>query len=410
MAAPSGTRSDFTYTGEPEPHSGRAREILRRHPEIRELIRPNPRTFWWAVGLVAFQMTIAAWLAHAPWWAVALVAYFVGAFVSHALGVLIHECAHRLVFRPGWASAAHGNARQSSRLLPELRLFQTYHLKHHAYLGVYEIDGDVPSRWEAKLAGRSAIGKALWLLLFPLIQLTRLYRLKGIQPIDGWMDVISRADRVRSRRLLVLRPRALVYLVLSLYFSISLHFLGGRWVQEHFLPAAGAQETFSYYGPMNRLTFNVATTRSITTSPGCRGTTSPGCDGRPPRPTKRFSGTGPCRSSCSVSSSIAGSPSIHACSATIAVCRAEDGMRCLLVLSGVPVRVVLELPATRASSSARATRRRRSASSRSPRSCPADWEVRLVDCNVERWDDAMLDWADVVLTGGMMPQQRDCRS
>jgi radical SAM superfamily enzyme YgiQ (UPF0313 family) len=39
---------------------------------------------------------------------------------------------------------------------------------------------------------------------------------------------------------------------------------------------------------------------------------------------------------------------------------------------------------------------------------PSDWEVVLVDRNVEPWDDAMLDAADIVLTGGMMPQQRDC--
>jgi radical SAM superfamily enzyme YgiQ (UPF0313 family) len=39
---------------------------------------------------------------------------------------------------------------------------------------------------------------------------------------------------------------------------------------------------------------------------------------------------------------------------------------------------------------------------------PPEWEVTLVDRNVETWDDAMLDGADVILTGGMMPQQRDC--
>jgi radical SAM superfamily enzyme YgiQ (UPF0313 family) len=39
---------------------------------------------------------------------------------------------------------------------------------------------------------------------------------------------------------------------------------------------------------------------------------------------------------------------------------------------------------------------------------PSDWEVRLVDRNVDDWDDAVLDWADIVLTGGTMPQQRDC--
>jgi len=38
---------------------------------------------------------------------------------------------------------------------------------------------------------------------------------------------------------------------------------------------------------------------------------------------------------------------------------------------------------------------------------PSDWEIRLVDRNVDDWDDSVLDWADLVLIGGMMPQQRD---
>ena len=39
---------------------------------------------------------------------------------------------------------------------------------------------------------------------------------------------------------------------------------------------------------------------------------------------------------------------------------------------------------------------------------PADWELTLVDRNIEPWDDSILDSFDVILTGGMMPQQRDC--
>src|SRR5512147_793889 len=38
---------------------------------------------------------------------------------------------------------------------------------------------------------------------------------------------------------------------------------------------------------------------------------------------------------------------------------------------------------------------------------PGDWEARLVDRNVEELRDEDLAWADVVMTGGMMPQQRD---
>jgi radical SAM superfamily enzyme YgiQ (UPF0313 family) len=38
---------------------------------------------------------------------------------------------------------------------------------------------------------------------------------------------------------------------------------------------------------------------------------------------------------------------------------------------------------------------------------PADWEVRLVDRNVSELRAGDLAWADVVMTGGMLPQQRD---
>lgn len=36
---------------------------------------------------------------------------------------------------------------------------------------------------------------------------------------------------------------------------------------------------------------------------------------------------------------------------------------------------------------------------------PEDWEVRLLDCNVEPLRDEDLAWADIVMTGGMLPQQ-----
>src|SRR5262249_61256659 len=39
---------------------------------------------------------------------------------------------------------------------------------------------------------------------------------------------------------------------------------------------------------------------------------------------------------------------------------------------------------------------------------PQDWELRLVDRNIEPLDERTLAWADIVLTGGMLPQQLDC--
>lgn len=38
---------------------------------------------------------------------------------------------------------------------------------------------------------------------------------------------------------------------------------------------------------------------------------------------------------------------------------------------------------------------------------PSEWQIRLVDCNTGNLDDSDVEWADLVMTGGMLPQQRD---
>src|SRR5205823_12902045 len=47
-----------------------------------------------------------------------------------------------------------------------------------------------------------------------------------------------------------------VFLVASFFFSIGLHPLGARWIQEHYL-THGDQETKSYYGVLNTVNLNV---------------------------------------------------------------------------------------------------------------------------------------------------------
>jgi len=38
---------------------------------------------------------------------------------------------------------------------------------------------------------------------------------------------------------------------------------------------------------------------------------------------------------------------------------------------------------------------------------PPEWTIRLVDRNVEALADSDLEWADLVMTGGMLPQYFD---
>jgi sphingolipid delta-4 desaturase len=47
-----------------------------------------------------------------------------------------------------------------------------------------------------------------------------------------------------------------LYLAFSFFFSIGLHPVGARWIQEHYTNDP-EQETYSYYGPINRVCLNM---------------------------------------------------------------------------------------------------------------------------------------------------------
>jgi sphingolipid delta-4 desaturase len=256
----SGSRSDFVHSNAPEPHRGRTKEILGRHPEIRGLIGHNPLTFWYTVAIVAGQFGLAWFLAGQAWWVVVVVAYCVGAFANHALFVMIHECTHRLVFKRKLPNILTELVANLPLFLPGSVSFHKYHLKHHAFQGVYELDADIPSRWEAALIGHSALGKALWLLFYPIFQIVRPMRVKEVSVLDPWsLTNLAIQIAVNVAVYFLWGPKAVAYFAFSLFFAIGLHPLGARWIQRHYLTAEGdeEQETFSYYGKLNALAFNV---------------------------------------------------------------------------------------------------------------------------------------------------------
>ena len=249
--------TDFFRSPLPEPHRARTKWILERHPEVRHEIGKNPRTFGIIVGIVALQIGLAVLLKTSPWWVVVGAAAFVGAFANHTLWVLIHECTHNLLFRTPGANTAAGILANLPHILPTSVMFQRYHLKHHAFQGVYELDADIPNLWEARLVGTSPWRKAIWMLLFAFMQLTRPPRLREIRPVDRWV-VLNFAAQIGFDVAvwIFLGPTAFFYLLASFFFSVGLHPLGARWIQEHYLVFPG-QETTSYYGPLNTVALNV---------------------------------------------------------------------------------------------------------------------------------------------------------
>ena len=116
----------------------------------------------------------------------------------------------------------------------------------------------LPNKWEAKLINNSFLGKTLWLLFFPLFQGTRVSRLKEIDFFDGWVFINIIVQIVFTAAVWYFFGwHAVAFLFISFWFSIGLHPVGARWVQEHYLTHNSEQETYSYYGKLNFVAFNV---------------------------------------------------------------------------------------------------------------------------------------------------------
>src|SRR5438445_13026044 len=92
----------FYQSESDQPHPGRAREIIKAHPEVRRLMVRNPWTALIAVSIVVLQTSIAygmGALGYSYWWLSLLIAFGIGAFANHANYVIIHDGTHNLIFR-----------------------------------------------------------------------------------------------------------------------------------------------------------------------------------------------------------------------------------------------------------------------------------------------------------------------
>jgi sphingolipid delta-4 desaturase len=248
---------DFIYSEAPTPHWGRRRAILAQHPGVKTLMVPNPYSALWIAALVCAQGAVASLLRDAHWLLVLVLAYLVGAFVSHALYVQIHECTHNLATKRPTVDKILGLVCDLALFFPSAMAFRKYHLLHHKHLGHRELDPDIVSRPEADLIGNSPWRKAVWIFFLSISQALRPYKVRSVGLWDGWIAanlvVVVLAD---AAILYGFGVKALAYLAFSTLFALGLHPLGGRWVQEHYVTTEG-QETYSYYGILNKLCFNM---------------------------------------------------------------------------------------------------------------------------------------------------------
>ncbi len=262
VAAGPVARDSFLPTTLKRPHPPRRRAILAAHPEVASLIGHDPRTAAITLAVVLGQTLVAAFcggLGLGYWWVAVLLAIGLGAFANHAMFVVIHDACHDVIFKGLSANKWVGILADLPNTLPTAMGFRCYHIRHHSHLGDYDYDADLPSRWEARVFGRTWYGKAAWMFFFPLFQGFRLRRLKATVPMWGRWTFINAACvfLYDALVLVLLGPNALLYLFASFWFSVGgLHPLAARWISEHYTFDA-AQETFDYYGSLNIVALNI---------------------------------------------------------------------------------------------------------------------------------------------------------
>lgn len=245
----------FLWSTEPEPHGARRRAILRAHPEVKDLYGPCTRTKYVCAALVAAQLSLAYSLREAPWWLIILVAYAVGGFFSQWLLLANHEISHNLAFKRPLYNRLFGLFINLPIGIPIVAAFREYHLMHHTHQGVDGIDTDVPTRWEASWV-KGPLTKGLWLFGQGLAYGLRPLFMMPL-PLNRWL-VANFVVQLAFDALVYWAwgERALAYLPISALLTMGLHPMAGHYLTEHYV-IAPPQETYSYYGPLNALAFNV---------------------------------------------------------------------------------------------------------------------------------------------------------
>jgi sphingolipid delta-4 desaturase len=245
----------FAWSADEEPHAARRREMLEKYPEIKKLYGPCPRTKYICTALVAAQIALAFFLRDAPLWLLVLVAYAVGGVINQALLLAIHELSHNLAIRKPWQNRLFAMFVNLPVGVPVAETFRYYHLLHHLHQGDPKLDTDLPTELEARfLTGR--LRKLLWLSVQGLAYALRPLIVHPKAPSAVEIANVIVVLAFDAAILYFFGWRSLLYLPLSSLIVMGLHPIAGHYISEHYVFRRG-QETYSYYGPLNRLAFNV---------------------------------------------------------------------------------------------------------------------------------------------------------
>ena len=128
-------------------------------------------------------------------------------------------------------------------------------MDHHIYQGVDVIDTDIPSDWELKTFTTTPL-KALWMVCQSMAYALR-PMIVNQKPLTKWQlfnAIIIIACDIAIYYYMGLW--SLLYLFIGSLVGTGPHPVAGHFIAEHYVFVKG-YETYSYYGLLNYVNFNV---------------------------------------------------------------------------------------------------------------------------------------------------------
>ena len=247
---------DFTWMLDEEPHRSRRMAILKKYPQIKALYGHEWKTKYIVGATVALQTYLAIAMRDQPWPVYAAVVYVVGATCNHSLFLAIHEWSHNLGFKRPVQNQIGSMFANLPIGIPSPASFKPYHMDHHRNQGVDGLDTDIPTPPEAAIIRNSTVMKFLYMFFQLFFYALRPTFIKPLAP--NKMMLANAVLQITYDAALVYFGgwNALLYLLVCTVVCGSFHPTAGHFLSEHLEIVAGI-ETYSYYGPLNYVTYNV---------------------------------------------------------------------------------------------------------------------------------------------------------
>lgn len=259
---PTEFRDDFTWVYDDQPHTCRRQAISKKYPCMKELFGKDEHVKYVIASQVAMQVIACYLLQDAPWPVIIFFAYTFGGTINHSLVLAIHDIGHNTIFgnaKPGWNRWFSMFANLPVGF-PSAITFKKYHIDHHRYLGGMTTEGhlldtDTPCAWEGKFF-QGPVLKFIWMLINPAFYGLR-PAFTSPKPLTKFeiYNIIT-AISFDSFIFMISGWKGVAYLIVGTILALGVHPVSGHFIAEHYNFMRNI-ETYSYYGPLNHITFNV---------------------------------------------------------------------------------------------------------------------------------------------------------